>query len=73
MDKRILKPLGSNVALQSQVSNQRPRSAKPLNNGIPIFTHERAEERATKKTNVLLIKNHFLNFVKSFLLKGKPN
>jgi hypothetical protein len=24
----------------------------PLNNGIPIFTHERAEERANKKNDI---------------------
>ena len=45
----------ANTALQTQLANQRPRSAKPLNNGIPIFTHERAEERATKQIKVSII------------------
>ena len=47
MEKKPFK----NVITSSQMNMafQRPRSAKALNNGIPIFTHERAEERATKK------------------------
>lgn len=45
--------MNSNQSIQIQQLPQHPKSAKGLNNGIPVFTHERAEERAaaTKKTN----------------------
>jgi len=48
------KPFSSAVSNNPGI-NARPRSAKPLNNGIPIFTHERAEERATKKHQTIQI------------------
>ncbi len=54
-DKRVLKQI-LKTQIYSQLINTpltveapRPRSSKPLNNGIPIFTHERAAEREARK------------------------
>jgi hypothetical protein len=47
--------------LQQSTPESRPKSSKPLNNGIPIFTSERAEERAAKKIRNVRIESSNLS------------
>ncbi len=52
-EKKLLRPLLSSQNTVIQQTPPPPKSAaKGYNNGIPVFTHERAEERAFKKNNV---------------------
>lgn len=51
--------MSSNQSIQIQHLPQHPKSAKALNNGIPVFTSERAEERAN--TNSTTVKRSIQN------------
>jgi hypothetical protein len=62
----MLRPLvGQSQTIQIQQLPQHPKSAKSYGNGIPLFTHERAEERAadTKKPLNQNVNKSLISFI----------